>query len=136
MGGKGKKAHRALLKKNTHNPRQAGHRPADSNPAKSPNMVATMKSTSPCVNVAPSHEEIAVEAEVLWRQEGCPKGRDEAIWLEAERQLLQVARTYRNEQDEKAVSDPLSRLDLNSDDVMGELEELFPAQTGKEPTSL
>lgn len=115
---------------------QAGHRPADSNLAESPNVVAAMKSTSSCVNVAPSHEEIAVEAEVLWRQEGCPKDRDEAIWLEAERQLLQVARTYRNEQDEKALSDPLSRLDLKSDDVMGELEELFPAQTGKEPTSL
>lgn len=99
-------------------------------------MIAAMKSTSSCVNVAPSHEEIAAEAEVLWRQEGCPRDRDEAIWLDAERQLLRVARTYRNEQDEKALSDPLSRLDLKSDDVMGELEELFPAQTGKEPTSL
>jgi len=63
-------------------------------------------------------------------------GRDETIWLEAERQLLQVARTYRNKQDKKVLSNPLSRLDLNSDEVMDELEELFPAQSGKEPTSL
>lgn len=124
------------MKKRTHNPIQAGYRPADSNLAESPNVAAAMKSTSSCANLAPSHEKIAVEAEVLWRQEGCPKDRDEAIWLEAERQLLHVARIYRNEQDEKALSDPLSRLDLKSDDVMGELEELFPTQTGKEPTSL
>jgi hypothetical protein len=86
--------------------------------------------------VAPTHEEIAVEAEVLWRQRGCPENRDEEIWLEAERQLFHVARTYRMEQDEKALSDPLSRLDHKSDDVMGELEELFPGPTGKETTSL
>ena len=136
MEGTEKKAHRALLKKRTHHPLQAGQRPAHSNFAKSPNVVAALKSTSCCANVAPSHEEISVEAEVLWRQEGCPKDRDKEIWLEAERRLLHVARTYRNEQDEKALSDPLSRLDLKSDDVMGELGELFPAQTGKEPTSL
>jgi len=136
MGGTERKAHRALLKKHTYRPMQAGHRPAVSNLAESPNVVTAMKSTSSSVNVAPSHEGIAVEAERLWRQEGCPKDRDEAIWLEAERQLAQEARTCRNEQDEKALSDPISRLDLKSDDVMGELEELFPAQTGKEPTSL
>jgi hypothetical protein len=136
MGGTGEKAHRTLLKRNTHQPMQAGHRPADSNFAKSPNVVAALKLTSSFVNVGPSHEEISVEAEVLWRQEGCPKDRDKEIWLEAERRLLHVARTYRNEQDEKALADPLSRLDLKSDDVMGELGELFPAQTGKEPTSL
>jgi hypothetical protein len=86
--------------------------------------------------VAPTHEEITVEAEVLWRQRGCPENCDEEIWLEAERQLFHVARTYRMEQDEKALSDPLSRLDHKSDDVMGELEELFPGPTGKETTSL
>ena len=92
-----------------------------------------MKSTSSWVNVAPSHEEIAVEAEVLWRQEGCPMGRDDAIWLEAERQLFQVARAYRKTQDEKALLEPLSRLDLKSDDVMGELSELFPGPAGTKP---
>lgn len=104
------------------------------------NMKATILKTVPtsCANdaLAPSHEEIAVEAEVLWRQKGCPENCDEEIWLEAERQLLHVARTYREELDDKALSDPLSRLDLKSDDVMGELEELFPGQTGRETTSL
>jgi hypothetical protein len=35
-----------------------------------------------------SHDVIARRAEELWRQYGCPQGRDEEIWLEAERQLL------------------------------------------------
>ncbi len=77
-----------------------------------------------------------MEAEVLWRQRGCPSGRDDEIWLEAERQLRHVARIQQDADDEKALSDPLSRLDLKSDDVMGELEELFPDPSGKETTSL
>jgi hypothetical protein len=96
------------------------------------------KSTSSraCASLAPSREEISVEAEVLWRQRGCPSGRDDEIWLEAERQLRHVARIQQDADDEKALSDPLSRLDLKSDDVMGELEELFPDPSGKETTSL
>jgi hypothetical protein len=103
-------------------------------------MKATTLNTVPtsCANdaLAPSHEEIAVEAEVLWRQKGCPENCDEEIWLEAERQLFHVAKTHRDERDEKAFSDPLSRLDNKSDGVMGELEELYPGQTGRETTSL
>jgi Protein of unknown function (DUF2934) len=34
-----------------------------------------------------SHEEISRRAEELWRQYGCPQGRDEEIWFEAEKQL-------------------------------------------------
>ncbi|MGA2018898.1 MAG: DUF2934 domain-containing protein [Opitutaceae bacterium] len=71
-------------------------------------MKATILKTvpTPCANdaLAPSHEEIAVEAEVLWRQKGCPENCDEEIWLEAERQLLHVARTYREELDDKALA--------------------------------
>jgi hypothetical protein len=37
---------------------------------------------------------------------------------------------------EIAATGPLSRLDLNTDDVMGELNELFPSSSGKETTSL
>ena len=41
-------------------------------------------------------EDIAACARELWKKYGCPVGRDEQIWLEAERQLLgadpQVAR--------------------------------------------
>jgi hypothetical protein len=84
----------------------------------------------------PSHEQIAVEAEVLWRQRGCPEGSDHEIWLEAERLLHHVAKVARDEGQEKEQSDTLSRLDLNSDDVMGELGELFPGPSGPEATSL
>lgn len=34
-----------------------------------------------------SHEEISRRAQELWRQYGCPQGRDDEIWFEAERQL-------------------------------------------------
>ncbi len=36
-----------------------------------------------------SHDDIARRAEEIWRSYGCPQGRDEEIWLEAERQLSQ-----------------------------------------------
>jgi Protein of unknown function (DUF2934) len=35
-----------------------------------------------------SHQEISRRAEELWRQSGSPQGRDDEIWLEAERQIL------------------------------------------------
>ena len=35
-----------------------------------------------------SHEDITQCARELWAQQGCPEGRDEAIWLEAESRLL------------------------------------------------
>jgi len=86
--------------------------------------------------LAPTHLEIAVEAEVLWRQRGCPHGLDKEIWLEAERQLHHVPRLAKDEADAIALADPLSRLNKASDDVMGELEELFPSRPGKSETSL
>jgi hypothetical protein len=135
MGRKKEKAHRQLLNKHIQHPPRGGHQTADSNLAKSPNVAAAIGSTSSRPPLTPSHEDIAVEAEVLWRQEGCPKDRDDSIWLEAERQLSQVARNFWNEQDEKALSDPLSRLDLKSDDVMGELKELFPSPATQATTS-
>jgi Protein of unknown function (DUF2934) len=84
----------------------------------------------------PTHLEIAVEAEVLWRQKGCPRGLDKEIWLEAERQLHHVPRLAKDEADTIALADPMSRLDRKSDDVMGELGELFPSRTGESTTSL
>lgn len=36
----------------------------------------------------PPHQEIADRARTLWNKYGCPSGRDEEIWLEAERQLI------------------------------------------------
>ena len=40
----------------------------------------------------PSREQIAIRAELLWKAQGFPSGRDEQIWWEAERQLLDEAR--------------------------------------------
>jgi hypothetical protein len=34
----------------------------------------------------PSHEEIATLAYSIWMSEGCPEGREEANWKEAEQQ--------------------------------------------------
>ena len=45
---------------------------------------------SPDLRTRPLHEDIAACARELWRKYGCPVGRDEQIWLEAERQLLGV----------------------------------------------
>ena len=79
----------------------------------------------------PSHEDVRAQAEVLWRQKGCPEGRNTEIWLEAERQLHGVAVAARAANDTLEQSNPLSRLDPKSDDVMGELEELFPEKAGQ-----
>lgn len=38
----------------------------------------------------PSHEDISRRARELWERHGRPEGRDQEIWLEAERQLLGV----------------------------------------------
>lgn len=45
---------------------------------------------SPDLRTRPLHEEVSACARELWRKYGCPVGRDEQIWLEAERQLLGV----------------------------------------------
>jgi len=40
---------------------------------------------------APTHEEIAERANLLWRQRGCPDGNAEVDWREAEQQLMSQA---------------------------------------------
>lgn len=40
------------------------------------------------VNQAVTHETIAARARELWAEQGCPVNCDEAIWLEAEAELL------------------------------------------------
>ena len=35
----------------------------------------------------PSHDEVAARAYEIYRQEGCPQGRDVQHWLEAEKQV-------------------------------------------------
>jgi len=40
----------------------------------------------------PTHEQVALRAELLWKAKGTPNGQDEQIWLEAERQLYDEAK--------------------------------------------
>jgi hypothetical protein len=35
----------------------------------------------------PAHDQIARRAQKIWLDYGCPHGRDDEVWLEAERQL-------------------------------------------------
>jgi hypothetical protein len=83
----------------------------------------------------PTREEITQRAETLWLQKGRPESCDEQIWLEAERQLSGAPGAFQGS-GEPAVSLPLSHLDLNTDEVMSELGELFPERSGRETTSL
>jgi hypothetical protein len=46
----------------------------------------TRKSSTGGMRV-PTHDEIALRARELYEQSGCPSGRDEEFWLEAERQV-------------------------------------------------
>jgi hypothetical protein len=55
--------------------------PADPSPA------AKAQIKKPGKVAPPSHKDIAAQAARIWREKGCPKGRDDEIWLEAERQL-------------------------------------------------
>jgi Protein of unknown function (DUF2934) len=43
-------------------------------------------------DLAPSHSEIEQFARELWANSGKPKGRDDEIWLEAERRLISAQR--------------------------------------------
>ena len=85
--------------------------------------------------LTPSHEEVATRAEALWREKGCPQGCDEELWLEAERVLCRRS-DPEGERDRIALADPRFIFNRKSDDLMEELNERFPGQTGKETTSL
>ncbi|MCE0498172.1 MAG: DUF2934 domain-containing protein [Methylacidiphilales bacterium] len=92
--------------------------------------------SSAAVVLAPSHDEIATRAEALWREKGCPQGCDDELWLEAERQLCRSPAFEGEERDRIALADPRFDFNRKSDDLMEELNQRFPGQTGKETTSL
>jgi len=99
-----------------------------------------VRSSSQAVSFAegltPSHDEIATRAEALWREKGCPQGCDDELWLEAERQLCRSPDLEGKERGRIALADPRFDFNRKSDDLMEELKERFPGQTGKETTSL
>lgn len=47
---------------------------------------------APTLVAAPTHEAIAARAEEIWRQQGCPAGKDTGIWLLAEAHLKAESR--------------------------------------------
>jgi hypothetical protein len=51
----------------------------------------TNRARQPAAFQPPSHDEIAGRAKALWERYGKPVGRDEEIWLEAEREARRIA---------------------------------------------
>lgn len=43
--------------------------------------------TTASAQMTVTYDQIAIRAEHIWRQKGCPGGQDEQNWHEAERQL-------------------------------------------------
>jgi hypothetical protein len=77
--------------------------------------------------VPPSHKDIAAQAVKIWREKGCPKGGDDKIWLEAERQLTEQQKRF--ERFEPGRTQPI--FDFNADDIIRELDDLFPVPAGR-----
>jgi hypothetical protein len=77
----GKKAKGNTTKAAKRNPKTGGNATSSS--------ATTSKKTSSTTQTvaAPTHEEIALRAEHIWRQGGCLSGRDDQNWHEAEAQL-------------------------------------------------
>ena len=80
--------------------------------------IKTSRATTsiPALNL--SHDAIASRAATLWERKGRPAGRDEEIWLEAEKLLA------------------ISRADFDKEGGNDELDALFPSQSGSATTSL
>jgi len=96
----------------------------------------TPEPSAPDTRLTSAHREIATKAEALWRGKGCPPERDAEIWLEAESQIGAKHRLERDDRDEKAFADPHFLFHSGGGIVMDQLNELFPASTGRETTSL
>ena len=73
-----------------------------------------------------THEEISARAQALWEQQGRPHGRDEEIWLEAERQLgARAARQGELRESDQDVEDA-TKLENRLDDTGEPLERRSP----------
>jgi hypothetical protein len=83
-----------------------------------------------------SHQNIAAAAVALWRQQGRPSGRDDEIWLAAERQCYPNLDLERSKRDRVALADPRFAFNRSSSNLMAELDERFSGPTGRETTSL
>jgi hypothetical protein len=83
----------------------------------------------------PSHLDISIRAERLWRERGCPPWRDDDIWLDAERELNSAADGGSRFATKPSFSDG-SILNSGNSCVMAELDDIFPVRAGRETTSI
>src|SRR5947209_6885256 len=79
----------------------------------------------------PSREQIALRAELLWKAQGSPTGRDEQIWLEAERQLFDEARELITQPAEKLSQEEIRTPQAPASDSA---EQMSPKRTGSSST--
>jgi len=84
----------------------------------------------------PAHHEIAAVAHTLWNKRGCPSGRDEEIWLEAELQLRRPQLSDRDKAGRISDAESYPGSNLRDNDLMSELDERFPDGRGRATTSL
>jgi hypothetical protein len=81
---------------------------------------------------SPSHKDVAVQTVKIWREKGCPKACDDRIWLEAERKIVDQQQ-QRFERIAMGHKRPVS--EFNADNLMQELDELFPSPAGQGVTT-
>jgi len=65
-----------------------------------------MNETTSTAHSAPTHEEISRRAQELWESYGRPVGRDEEIWLEAERNLRASASVLKSAPAAPRITEP------------------------------
>jgi hypothetical protein len=109
---------------------------------KKPSTSSSSPSSAPAPSIsrsadrrAPTREEIAARALELWQQAGCPHGRDQEHWYEAERQLANIRRNLDNPAPHPAAGE---RAPQTEDTVVDDIDAAFndPPLSGREIESL
>ena len=69
-------------------PSAGSKKTAAQNPPVKSAAAARSKGEKPATNSRPPTEEIAARAYRIWQQQGCPEGREEQHWSQAEQEIL------------------------------------------------
>jgi hypothetical protein len=89
--------HPAILTMKTHaTPKTAtvkkgiagGKKPSVQNPPANTTVATEKNGQKPTTNSRPTTEEIAARAYKIWQQQGCPEGREEQHWWQAEQEII------------------------------------------------
>src|SRR6185369_3126040 len=102
-------------------------------------MKARKRSHSPMVTSAgapPTREQIEALAQAIWKDRGCPEGRDIDNWLEAERQLRGDIRVPEAADDIPATNDELDPDRDMEGPVERELDQVVKSPQRRSPTAL